>query len=339
MIGPCARDCEAPIDDRVALTVAGTSCEFRNQAQQMPELTRRLLLHGEDGTSVAAADLLEELQLPAEILEDAQRGLASSQAVLRKPAVLSGSACAVLRSAVDAESQSKVDSVDGAPDHQLNLSRARLERLIGIDAVSELWRLAAEYMIVDSSSSSDAMEDCAPASAAAAAAATAPASAPLAELESRIFIRRYAPSTRPWNPFHTDSSAVTINVALNADTDFAGARGSIGGWPARRDGPELAPHYLKIIRMDTVRMDTPITLYPGHLLVNRPHLLPHPPSNPPRLTLQGGWHPLPPTALYSQFYTIVIPSLRHTSSILAGGRLLCCHNGSVRVVERIEGEG
>ena len=214
LVGPCARDaaCDAPVDDRVALAVAGTSSEFQSQAQRMPELTRRLLLHGEDGTTVAAVDLLEELQLPDEILEDAHRGLASSQAVLRKPAVLSASACKVLRSAVDAESQAKVDSVDGAPDHQLNLSRQRLEEMIGEAAVADLWRLAADYV----AAADDTLESEAP--------AAAPAAAPLAELAPRIFIRRYAPSTRPWNPFHTDTSAVTINVALNDDADFAGGR-------------------------------------------------------------------------------------------------------------------
>ena len=75
-----------------------------------------------------------------------------------------------------------------------------------------LWRLAADYV----AAADDTLESEAP--------AAAPAAAPLAELAPRIFIRRYAPSTRPWNPFHTDTSAVTINVALNDDADFAGGR-------------------------------------------------------------------------------------------------------------------
>ena len=39
---------------------------------------------------------------------------------------------------------------------------------------------------------------------------------------AEIFLRRYTAATRPWNPFHTDSSAMTINVALDADGSYEG---------------------------------------------------------------------------------------------------------------------
>ena len=35
-------------------------------------------------------------------------------------------------------------------------------------------------------------------------------------LRAQIFVRRYTPDSRPWNPFHVDSAAVTVNVALSA---------------------------------------------------------------------------------------------------------------------------
>ena len=33
----------------------------------------------------------------------------------------------------------------------------------------------------------------------------------------RVFVRRYAAPTRPWIPFHCDSAAITVNVALASD--------------------------------------------------------------------------------------------------------------------------
>ena len=38
------------------------------------------------------------------------------------------------------------DSVDGKSQHQLNLSVARLEELIGFGAVAGLWRMADELL-------------------------------------------------------------------------------------------------------------------------------------------------------------------------------------------------
>ena len=42
--------------------------------------------------------------------------------------------------------------------------------------------------------------------------------------EAQIFVRRYTPNTRPWNPFHHDSAVVTVNVALSADADVDGGK-------------------------------------------------------------------------------------------------------------------
>jgi hypothetical protein len=39
---------------------------------------------------------------------------------------------------------------------------------------------------------------------------------------AEIFVRRYAADSRPWNPFHTDSAALTLNLALIDDAAFHG---------------------------------------------------------------------------------------------------------------------
>ena len=88
----------------------------------------------------------------------------------------------------DADKQETCDTVDGAPDHQLNLSRERLDELIGLPSAAALWSLPAAF------DGTVAAEDA---------------------KGAQIFIRHYSPEGRPWNPFHTDSSAMTINVALS----------------------------------------------------------------------------------------------------------------------------
>jgi len=117
--------------------------------------------------------------------------------VLSWPQALSPEACARLRAAVDAERQARCDSVDGAPDHQLNLSRERLESLVGVAATGLLWSLPAKF-------------------------AAKPRE--LGEGSVEIFVRRYTPDSRPWIPFHNDSAAFTVNVALGDDASFTGGR-------------------------------------------------------------------------------------------------------------------
>ena len=59
--------------------------------------------------------------------------------------VLSARACALLRSAVDSDRRLDSDSVDGSPEHQLNLSRSALELLLGEQEACRLWTLPLEY--------------------------------------------------------------------------------------------------------------------------------------------------------------------------------------------------
>lgn len=58
--------------------------------------------------------------------------------VLRLRGALDAAGCAALRRAVDARRSCYPDSVDRMPEHQLDLSCAELERLIGAPAVGKL---------------------------------------------------------------------------------------------------------------------------------------------------------------------------------------------------------
>ena len=206
-IGPQPRDehVNFTLDPALATTLGdNVKDEFLPHAARMPNAARRLLLEGIDPSRVPPAELLDELHLDDDVRAAAGRGLSSSSSVLSRPAVLPPHACARLRAAVDAERQELCDSVDGAPNHQLNLDAARLDELIGDAAASAaLWALTSEHAAID---------------------AELNASDVSAARGVEIFVRRYSAGTRPWNPFHTDSSALTINVALVDDSAFTGGK-------------------------------------------------------------------------------------------------------------------
>ena len=191
-VGPRPKHEVVLLDDDLAALLGEAQGEFLAQAQRMPHLSRRLLLEGADPASVDPEALFKDLRLSDADQDAARRGLDSASAVLRRPNVLPPAACASLRAAVDAEHSQRCDTVDGAPDYQLNLSVERLDELIG-GASAALWQLSSDFLGANASSA--------------------------AELAgaSEIFVRRYAAGSRPWNPFHTDSSALTINVALSGD--------------------------------------------------------------------------------------------------------------------------
>jgi hypothetical protein len=210
-VGPQLPNERPQIDAELVANLDAVTDEFLLQAQRMPPLSRKLLLFDEiESTDIAPHELLAELSLPDEIEEEARRGLSSSESILQRKAALSTEACAALRAAVDAEWQEKVDSVDGAPDHQLNLSGEAFERVIGRAAVLDLLQMAADF---------GRQQD------AGAPPAAGPGSSPHLGLEdAKVFVRRYGRSSRPWNPFHTDSSALTVNVALNDRSSFTGGK-------------------------------------------------------------------------------------------------------------------
>jgi len=222
-IGPSLRDEVVTIDPGLARLLGdAVTNEFRAQALRMPTLSRRLLLEGMTPTSVAPEALLSELQLEAGTASRARHGLGSRTAILQRPGILPASACARLRAAVDAERQQKCDTVDGSPDEQLNLSAAQLDELIADPSASAaLWGLPAEFLL------SDSQDDGGNYGSRAACFADSCAKLRLlpdsfAPESAEIFVRRYAADSRPWNPFHTDSAALTLNLALIDDAAFHG---------------------------------------------------------------------------------------------------------------------
>ena len=88
--------------------------------------------------------LIDELALPPDDRSAAIRGLRSKtcDAVVRVGAAVPPDGCAALQAAVDAEWLTRPDSVDGAPDMQLNLSVDRLAELAGDGAVAALTLIA-----------------------------------------------------------------------------------------------------------------------------------------------------------------------------------------------------
>ena len=170
------------------------SSTFADAAAKMPTTVRSLLVENADPCSISVDALLTDLGIKPE------RHLltADDAKVVHAPSSLSAAACAALREAVDRSCGAKADSVDGLPDHQLPLTFDQLSSLIGGEEARALVALPAAHFA----------NKCADAE----------------ERPSDIFVRRYAGGTRPWNPFHHDSAAVTVNVALCSDDSFVGGK-------------------------------------------------------------------------------------------------------------------
>ena len=180
--------------------IAGLTAAFRAQAGSMPTAVRAVLVDGATPASVSTADLFRALRLTEPAYRAAIKGaaLSAESAVLQVPGALSPAACRALRLAVDERAQAKVDTVDGCPDHQLNLDRSALEQLVGTDAVAALWSLPAAFSKLRG----------------------VPALG--AGFSVETFVRRYSAVTRPWIPFHCDSATITCNVALADDAEGDG---------------------------------------------------------------------------------------------------------------------
>jgi hypothetical protein len=181
--------------------------EFRWQALRMPPICRLLLLERGDPSSVEPEDLMGELSLSDDDLVDIRSALDTkgNLAMLHTKEALPPDGCRRLREAVGAEIQQKADTVDGAPDYQLNLSRERLDAIIGPAAAAALWSIPPAFSDLVGTRFPEQSRDL-----------------DLDVSNAEIFLRRYTAATRPWNPFHTDSSAMTINVALDADCSYEG---------------------------------------------------------------------------------------------------------------------
>ena len=159
----------------------------------MPATLRALLADGAPPSSVCASELREALpHLPLSM----PMGVAGD--VLQKPNLIGRAGCAALRAALDAGCDQQGDSVDGAPDYQLNLSADQLRMHIGAECMSALAALARELDVQRGGSGRREL--------------------PLVE----AFVRRYTANTRPFHPFHQDRAAITVNVALTDDGAHGG---------------------------------------------------------------------------------------------------------------------
>ena len=178
--------------ERAVDTPTALPAEFAALARKFTPLVHSLVVDNASPSEIPLDALLCEIGIdPRQILSADNR-----VHTLRVERALDAAACEALRGAVDVMRTTRVDSVDGAADHQRPLSLEELESLIGARQAETLCSLPAAF-------------------------------SPVHEQQMRpteIFVRRYTGATRPWNPFHQDSAAVTINVALNNDAEYAGGR-------------------------------------------------------------------------------------------------------------------
>ena len=177
-----------------------SAAAFAASAARLQPLARRVLLDGCDPSAVDAAELLRALPLRREDKAAAEAALAapSGSMVLSRPGALSPAQCAALRQLVSARvSGVALDTADGCPEWQLNLTRQELERVVGGAATAALWALPR---------------------------ALDPAGAPARFTQVRAFARAYGPDKRPHLRLHTDASDYTVNVALADDGQHEGGR-------------------------------------------------------------------------------------------------------------------
>ena len=211
-----------------AAAALGLSVAWTDHLVRMLPLTRRLLAFGDDPSAVDASRLILE-QATAQRLGcidtlTKYRGarwaleLPEKNAALRVPCALSPEQCAALRQAVDLWGRKSEDSVDRLPNHDLGLSVADLQRIIGAEAMTLLLSLPHRFPRPDLN-----------------AVASAQNGTPTFALAG-AFARRYSIQThqheQPLTSFHFDSAAMTVNVALTSDTrDIEGGRllGVYGG--------------------------------------------------------------------------------------------------------------
>lgn len=205
----------APDDESAPDTPA-----FEQFFSALPDAVRQCLVDGGAPDAVDPRALLEGLNRP-KLGPPAGDHWSGETGPLEAPAVeyptetardvfsakgaIDAAGCAALRREVDARRSVFRDSVDKMPEHQLDLRREELERLVGVPTVARLWRLPAQL---------------------AAQRGTSEVGAPAGRSEPRyrveLFVRRYSRGTRPLLNFHRDACAVTVNVALADDAAHEG---------------------------------------------------------------------------------------------------------------------
>ena len=169
---------------------------FELAAAEMPPPLRALIADNAPPASIEPSALAAAM--PFLPLGEIPMGTASD--VLDHPRLIDTIACASLRAAVDAQRGAVCDTVDGAADHQLNLSEDELSQHIGAAQLQALHEAARAIDLRTGGSGKREL--------------------PMTE----AFVRRYTPTSRPWHPFHQDRAYVTVNVALSDDAAHSGGR-------------------------------------------------------------------------------------------------------------------
>ena len=201
---------------------------FAAQAEAMAPSVRALLVDNLPPESVSCDDLLSALGLQAAYAEHTHKDLRSLtllrlarglpaepprtnarlEDILHFPRALSPAACAALRGLFDHHTNLNApDSVDGAPDHQIDLAdTSALAAVIGEEETQSLLHLVERFERQElqrrgniASSAEDGVHSS-------------------MRSPSEIFVRRYSARTRPWLNFHCDRARCTINVALSQHT-------------------------------------------------------------------------------------------------------------------------
>ena len=139
-----------PATDAATDEAGDVSIEWPQKMARMPPLSHRLLAHNERPSGVCAASLVREacVEAPLSRYRAAKAALAGGEAgtVLRAKAVLDRVACAALRSALDANGTSTIDSVDELQEHVLYLGGAsELEATLGVPAARALLALPEAF--------------------------------------------------------------------------------------------------------------------------------------------------------------------------------------------------
>ena len=217
----------------------GLAEEFAELAAAMPVAVRQIIVDNVPPEDVPLQILLDALGLKEHYPEHSYTELrslrllrlaqgllpepplvrASGCDVLQQPGAVSNSACARLRELVDddARRSAVADSVDGAPDHQVDLKPNELEALLGDEEALHLYGLMEEFRRRSGSGAVDSkVHDDQPDG--------VQTFAQSLSSPSEIFVRRYSSSTRPWISFHCDRAAHTINVALAGDSQHSGGK-------------------------------------------------------------------------------------------------------------------
>uniref|UniRef100_A0A7R9U5J9 Fe2OG dioxygenase domain-containing protein n=1 Tax=Pinguiococcus pyrenoidosus TaxID=172671 RepID=A0A7R9U5J9_9STRA len=171
---------------------------FSMALRKLPKPARAILaesLQQRDIASVDARHLLQCLPISKAHRDAAAKALSRpvEQVVETVDHVLTAEECLKLRAwAEERMDPGLADSVDGAPEYQVDCDENTLGDLVGHDAVDRICSLAERWM------------------------GGQPAD------EIGIFVRKYAAGGRPYIPFHVDTTDVTVNICLSEPEEHAG---------------------------------------------------------------------------------------------------------------------